>query len=156
MVVEMHPADFGFLAMSKEAEGGGDCYMVAGQWVCFNPGYTLSHAEVTPIEGGPFNSPLAGISHGHAFNTYRGDAHGEVIENEDDYDVQTRGYPADWVYDATMPEGHFLRRAPADLYYRMAGVDPDKVIHYTPEEAGRLQLEHEHYGPYDERAKEWR
>lgn len=44
----------------------------------------------------------------------------------------------------------------ADDYMRNAEVNPDKILRYTPEEAQRNMLDHEHYGPWHcEKEKVW-
>ena len=117
----------------------GNCYEEAGRWVCFNPGYSLAHAQVTG-EGA-----VEGHQYGHAFTTYMGDLKGNVHEGE-----PVQGEHIEWAYDPTKDV-----RLPLSLYGYSGRFNTDDMLRYTPDETREKMLEHRHWGPWDERAKEW-
>mgnify|MGYP003152146658 CR=1 FL=1 len=126
-----------------DANEGGECYDLAGNWVCENPAHTLVHAEVTG------QGDIEGIRYGHAFAEYLGDHEGKDYEGEGTLESPIHGLPMMWVYDPSADA-----RLPADLYYRLGQIDPNTVLRYSAEEALEQSALNSNWGPWGE-AKNW-
>ena len=128
----------------------GDCYQVALHLMFESDDYDdtwrLCHGEPTG------QGPIAGVVHGHAW-----------VEFTEAQEIPV--FPADWSAEHVAAMTRMLESArvtvidksngkngvfPAPLYYGIGNIDGSEVKRYTKDEAAKLAVKFQHYGPWDD------